>query len=136
MARQSSYDRHPYISRGSAEECVLGWQSMAQQFEMTKVVCVERTGLHEREFIDTRRHWFTGNVPHDTHGGVNVSNLVQAREAVVESAAHAFVPFVVHYAETFIVPSTVGKCTVGSKGAALGTECATVKAFVHTEACT
>ena len=28
----------------------------------------ERTGLHEREFIETRRHWFTGTVPHDTGG--------------------------------------------------------------------
>ena len=26
----------------------------------------ERTGLHEREFIETRRHWFTKAVPHDT----------------------------------------------------------------------
>ena len=32
----------------------------------------ERTGLHEREFIETRRHWFTKPVPHDTRGGVNV----------------------------------------------------------------
>ena len=37
----------------------------------------ERTGLHEREFIETRRHWFTGTVPHDTGGGVNVLNLVE-----------------------------------------------------------
>src|SRR5207237_800702 len=36
----------------------------------------ERTGLHEREFIETRRHWFTSKVPHDTKGGVNVLNLV------------------------------------------------------------
>jgi hypothetical protein len=39
----------------------------------------ERTGLHEREFIETRRHWFTGRVPHDTGGGVNVLNLVEGR---------------------------------------------------------
>ena len=29
----------------------------------------ERTGLHELEFIETRRHWFTGTVAHDTGGG-------------------------------------------------------------------
>ena len=68
----------------------------------------ERTGLHEREFIETRRHWFTGTVPHDTGGGVNVLNLVEGAEAVVESPTGAFEPFVVHYAETFIVPAGVG----------------------------
>ena len=42
-------------------------------------------GLHEREFIETRRHWFTGVVPHHTNGGVNVLNLVEGEEAIVES---------------------------------------------------
>ena len=50
----------------------------------------ERTGLHEREFIETRRHWFTKTVPHDTHGGVNVLNLVEGEEAIVESPDGAF----------------------------------------------
>ena len=72
----------------------------------------ERTGLHEREFIETRRHWFTGRVPHHTHHGVNVLNLVEGQEAVVESPDRAFEPFVVHYAETFIVPAVVGPYTI------------------------
>jgi mannose-6-phosphate isomerase class I len=92
----------------------------------------ERTGLHEREFIETRRHWFTGKVPHYTNGGVNVLNLVQGEEATVESPTQAFEPFVVHYAETFIIPAAVGEYTVRPSGAAHGTECATVKAFVRT----
>jgi hypothetical protein len=94
----------------------------------------ERTGLHEREFIETRRHWFTGRVPHDTGGGVNVLNLVEGEEAVVESPGGAFDPFVVHYAETFIVPGCVGPYTVRPHGAAEGRRCATVKAFVRTRA--
>jgi len=94
----------------------------------------ERTGLHQREFIETRRHWFTGTVPHDTHGGVNVLNLVQGEEAVVESPSGAFEPYVIHYAETFIVPAAVGKYTIRPHGAGVGTECATVKAFVRTQA--
>ncbi len=93
----------------------------------------EVTGLHEREFIETRRHWFTGTVLHDTHGGVNVLNLVQGEEAVVESPSGAFHPYVVHYAETFIVPAAVGKYTIRPYGAAAGTECATMKAFVRTK---
>jgi len=92
----------------------------------------ERTGLHESEFIETRRHWFTGSVPHETGGGVNVLNLVEGEEAVVESPSGAFEPFVVHYAETFIVPAAIGSYTIRPHGEAEGTECATIKAFVRT----
>lgn len=92
----------------------------------------ERTGLHETEFIETRRHWFTGPVAHDTQGGVNVLNLVEGVEAVVESPTGAFAPFVVHYAETFIVPAAVGAYTI--RPAAAGQRCATLKAFVRPNA--
>lgn len=92
----------------------------------------ERTGLHEREFIETRRHWFTGTVPHDTKGGVNVLNLIEGEEAIVESPTGAFVPYVVHYAETFIVPAAVGAYTIRPHGPALGKTCGTIKAFVRT----
>ena len=92
----------------------------------------ERTGLHEREFIETHRHWFTKSVPHHTRGGVNVLNLVAGEEAVVESPDAAFKPFVVHYAETFIVPAIVGSYTIRPHGPSIGSECATVKAFVRT----
>jgi hypothetical protein len=37
----------------------------------------ERTGLHEFEFIETRRHWFTEKVFHETAGSVNVLNLIE-----------------------------------------------------------
>jgi len=91
----------------------------------------ERTGLHEAEFIDTHRHWFTGAAPHHTNGGVNVLNLVQGEEAVVSSPGGAFEPFTVHYAETFIVPAAVGAYTIAPGPAAAGSECATIKAFVR-----
>ncbi|MFB4349612.1 class I mannose-6-phosphate isomerase [Microbacterium sp. CR_7] len=91
----------------------------------------ERTGLHGLEFIEVRRHWFTDAVPHDTGGTVNVLNLVEGAEAIVESPTAAFEPFVVHYAETFIVPAAVGRYTIRPHGAGIGTECATVKAFVR-----
>jgi mannose-6-phosphate isomerase class I len=91
----------------------------------------ERTGLHELEFIETRRHWFTGAVPHDTGGTLNVLNLIEGREAVVESPTGAFAPFVVHYAETFIVPAAVGSYTIRPCGEAAGKLCATLKAFVR-----
>ncbi|MCA0250693.1 MAG: class I mannose-6-phosphate isomerase [Actinobacteria bacterium] len=91
----------------------------------------ERTGLHELEFIEVRRHWFTAPVPHDTAGTVNVLNLVEGAEAIVESPSGAFEPFVVHYAETFIVPAAVGPYTIRPYGRAEGQRCATVKAFVR-----
>jgi mannose-6-phosphate isomerase class I len=92
----------------------------------------ERTGLHEREFIETRRHWFTKTVPHDTRGGVNVLKLVAGEEAMVESPDGAFDPLLVHYAETFIVPAAVGRYTIRPHGMSVGCECVTMKAYVRT----
>ena len=94
----------------------------------------ERTGLHEREFIETRRHWFTEAVSHDTCGGVHVLNLVEGERAIVESPSGAFEPFEVHYAETFIVPAMVGAYTIRPTGSARKNPCATVNASVRTGA--
>jgi mannose-6-phosphate isomerase class I len=94
----------------------------------------ECTGLHEREFIETRRHWFTAKVKHSTGGGVNVLNLCEGREAIVESPSGAFAPFVVHFAETFLVPAAVGDYTIRPHGESEGQRCATIKAFVRTRA--
>jgi mannose-6-phosphate isomerase class I len=102
-----------------------------EPLEQNSVWREERTGLHELEFIETRRHWFTGPTPHDTAGTVNVLNLVEGREAVVESPTGAFEPYIVHYAETFIVPAAVGPFTISPYGASAG-PCATIKAFVRT----
>lgn len=91
----------------------------------------ERTGLHENEFIETRRHWFTKTVPHQTNNGVNVFNLVEGDEAIVESPTGVFEPFVVHYAETFIIPASVGSYTIRPYGVSEGKKCGTIKAFVR-----
>ncbi len=93
----------------------------------------ERTGLHDESFIETRRHWFTGIVHHQTNGVVNVLNLVEGKEAIVESPTGAFAPMILHYAETFIVPANVGDYTIRPYGNSIGTKCATMKAFVRTE---
>lgn len=95
----------------------------------------ERTGLHRSELFETRRHWFTGTVPHDTRGeSVHVLNLVEGAEAVVESPRGAFDPFIVHFAETFIVPASVGPYTIRPHGAADGRPHATIKAFLRVNA--
>lgn len=92
----------------------------------------ERTGLHEREFIETRRHWFHKPVIHHTNGGVNVLNLVEGREVTVDNPSGRFAPFVVHYAETFIVPAAIGAYRITPSGESCGQECATIKAYVRT----
>lgn len=91
----------------------------------------ERTGLHPNEFIETRRHWFSKSVTHHTNNSVNVLNLVEGEEVVVESPTSAFKPFVVHYAETFIVPASVGEYTITPCGKSVGKECGTIKAYVR-----
>ena len=94
----------------------------------------ERTGLHEREFIETRRHCFSVPVKHSTNGGVNVLNLCEGREVVVESPTGKFKPFIVHYAETFIVPAAVGEYVIRPHRESEGKRCVTIKAFVRTQA--
>jgi mannose-6-phosphate isomerase class I len=93
----------------------------------------ERTGLHELEFIETRRRWFTKVNPHDTQGMVNVLNLVEGREVTVESPTGNFDPLVVHYAETFIVPASAGAYTIRPSGESEGSRCGTIKAFVRSD---
>jgi mannose-6-phosphate isomerase class I len=92
----------------------------------------ERTGLHQLEFIETRRHWFTKTVSQDTQGGVNVLNLVEGEAAMVESPEGKFEPFEVHYAETFIVPGAVGRYTIRPCATDAQRDFATIKAFVRT----
>ncbi|MFC4599898.1 class I mannose-6-phosphate isomerase [Cohnella hongkongensis] len=92
----------------------------------------ERTGLHELEFIETRRHWFTSRVTHHTNGGVQMLNLVEGEEAVVESPSGAFAPFLVRYAETFVIPAAVGEYTIRPTDRSEGTRLATIKAYVRT----
>ncbi len=114
--RTTTWVRNHLVNRAQCVDSSAAWRE-------------ERTGLHEREFIETRRHWFTGEVPHDTHGGINVLNLVEGSEVLVESPKDSFEPLVVHYAETFIVPAAVGRYNIRPMQPG---RCATIKAYVRT----
>jgi len=71
----------------------------------------EITGLHEYEFIETRRYSITSNQPviMKTNNIVNVCNLVEGKEMLVESLDGSFKPYIVHYAETFYIPATINQ---------------------------
>ena len=72
----------------------------------------EKTGLHELEFIETRRFTTKNKTYHDCREGFNMLNLVEGTQAIVSSPTHAFEPYIVHYAETFIIPSAVKEYTI------------------------
>lgn len=91
----------------------------------------ESTGLFNTQFIETRRHWFDRKVTHYTNGNLNVVNLVEGGEVVVESPDGLFEPYVIHYAETFIVPADVPSYTITPSGKSVGEKCATLKAYVR-----
>jgi mannose-6-phosphate isomerase class I/AraC-like DNA-binding protein len=91
----------------------------------------ERTGLHEREFIETRRHWFTKKVHHVTSFGVEVLCLVEGDEVIIESPENSFDPFILHYAEVVIIPAAIKEYSVSPHGASKEKECATLKAYVR-----
>jgi mannose-6-phosphate isomerase class I len=109
--REQLFNKNEFVAEGD------GWRE-------------ERTGVHHSNFLETRRHWFTGTVPHDTKGTLNVLNLVEGEEVVVESPQDRFPPFVVHYAETFIVPAAVGPYTI-RPARQPEKPYATIKAFVR-----
>ena len=91
----------------------------------------ERTGLHATQFLETRRHWFSKPVTHDTGGNLQVVNLVNGDQVVVSSPSGAFEPLIIHYAETFIVPACVGAYTIAPIELD-GRTLATLKAYVRT----
>lgn len=72
----------------------------------------EKTGLHELEFIETRRFTSSKKTYHQCADGFHMLNLVEGSSAVIESPTNQFEPFVVHYAETFILPSAAKEYTI------------------------
>ena len=89
----------------------------------------ERAGLHELEFLETRRITTSVPVERDATRGVRMLNLVDGTSAVVESPTGSFVPLEVHYAETFIVPAAAGRYVL--RPACEGEEVALIEAHVR-----
>ena len=49
----------------------------------------------------------------------------------MESVDNTFEPFIVHYAETFIMPANVSKYTITPIGKSVGKKIAVIKAYVR-----
>lgn len=86
-----------------------------------------RTGLHAREFIETRRYALRGPLTLEAGDSVSMCNVVDGSGAVISSPEGAFAPFTVHYAETFILPAAVARFTL----APLQGECTILRATVR-----
>lgn len=87
------------------------------------------TGLDERELIETRRYMFNDKILIKTNDSVNTNNLVEGRAAIIEALNNEFEPFVVHYAETYIVPKCVEAYYI--KPFYEGETCGVIKAYVR-----
>ena len=72
----------------------------------------EYTGLHQLEFLETRRFTFDDFADIETYESVNVANLVEGKKALIQSVDGSFDDYEVHYAETFVIPSTIKKFRV------------------------
>lgn len=91
----------------------------------------ERTGLHKREFIETRRHFFSEKVLHESNGSVNVLMLVEGTSAIIESPHAKFEPFVINFAEAVVIPASIDSYTITPYGESKGKKLATLKAYVR-----
>nr|WP_296439395.1 class I mannose-6-phosphate isomerase [uncultured Acetatifactor sp.] len=89
--------------------------------------CEEFTGLHEQEFLETRRDTLQGEHTFTGEGSVQMCNVVDGQGAVIASPEGAFAEFTVHYAETFIIPASIGAFTIRP----LGEECKILRAYVR-----
>lgn len=91
----------------------------------------ESTGLHELEFIETRRHWLKETIELETKGSVNVLNLIEGDAALVESTDGSFLPYEVHYGETFIIPAQLGKYKITPLGNGSEKSYGVIQAYVR-----
>lgn len=80
--------------------------------EKNNQVLEEKTGLHDLEFIETRRYTSCKMTYHNCKNGFHMLNLVEGTSAIIESPSNKFEPFIVHYAETFILPSAAEEYTI------------------------
>lgn len=101
------------------------FETLAETPEFSEV----KTGLHELEFIETRVTTSKTTTFHKSNGEFAMLNLVDGKSVIIESPTGTFLPFIVHYAETFIVPANAGDYTIRAE--LEGEEYKVLKAYVR-----
>jgi len=92
---------------------------------------MEHTGLHAREFIETFRYTFNKLIQCQCGDSVHVLNLVDGGQITVTSPGGKFVPFDVHYAETFIIPASADEYCITPSGISAGKTVIVIDASVR-----
>ena len=67
----------------------------------------EKTGLHETEFIETRRHTLEKSKLVKNHNSVNVLCVVEGEGIIISCPTMSFKPFKVDYCQVVIVPEQI-----------------------------
>lgn len=91
----------------------------------------ERTGMQEYQFIETRRYWQSVTTFHKTNNETQVLNLIEGREALIESPTNQFEPYIMHFAESIIIPAQISEYTITPCGESAGKEIGFIKAYVR-----
>ncbi|MFD1414555.1 class I mannose-6-phosphate isomerase [Oceanobacillus jeddahense] len=112
------------------EQLVSSADSKFENLSNQEGIQTEKTGLHELEFIETHRHWFSESVVIKTHESVNMLNLVEGTSVLVESLNGEFDALPINYGETFIVPESVKKYRITNAGDT-NKKTAVIQAFVR-----
>ena len=96
------------------ENCIHREKTIYQDKDLT----IERTGLHELEFIETLRYSFTSEMHRTMNDCFDMINLVEGQEVEVYSPKNAFPPFTLHYVETCILPASLKEYSIRTKSPA------------------
>ncbi|ELR72141.1 mannose-6-phosphate isomerase-like protein [Fulvivirga imtechensis AK7] len=64
------------------------------------------------DLLNIKRMWFEEPILQKTNNCVQVLNLIEGEEAIVESPDGQFEPFIVHFAESFIIPAGISEYTI------------------------
>jgi mannose-6-phosphate isomerase class I len=105
-------------------------ENLVNQFEFISELpgfTETKTGLHEREFIETRRYDLKSRQAFTSQDSVSMCNVVDGKGVIISSPDGGFPPFEAHYAETFILPASILKFCLEP----LDGQCVVLRAWVR-----
>ena len=91
----------------------------------------EKTGLHDYEFIETRRIWQSAKTVHKTNNETQALHLIEGREALIENPQQQFEPFIIHYGESVVIPALIDEYSITPYGESENQEIGIIKGYVR-----